>query len=79
MQNKNIECGKIDKCRYANNCPYDYYPQEYYACFDSKRISYTEYINIAKKYKKIKNRGENEYEESKYSEKPKNRKFKFCK
>lgn len=76
MQNKNIECGKIDKCRYANNCPHDYYPLVYYACFDSKRISYTEYINIAKKYRKIKNIGENknEYENTKYSEKSKNRK-----
>ncbi len=78
-QSKEIECKKTDRCRLAENCPYDYFPQLYYKCFDSKRMNYNEYITNANKYKKIKNREENEYEEPKYSEKPKNRRFKFCK
>ena len=79
---KETECKKTDRCRLAENCPCEYYPQEYYACFDSKRLNYDEYkINsrIHIKNKINTENEENEYENTKYSEKPKNRRFKFCK
>lgn len=77
------KCTKLDRCRLAENCPYEYYPLVYYACFDSKRLNYDEYkINsrIHIKNKKNTEKEVNEYEKTKYSgRKPKNRRFKFCK
>lgn len=81
---KEIECKKADRCRLAENCPYEYYPLVYYACFDNKRVNYDYYKEKSKEQQlkhseENKEKRKNEYEKTKYSNTHQNRKFKFCK